>query len=200
MTDLVLATKNSHKVHEIAAILPPGCRLRTLADFPPMEDIPETGRSFAENAAIKAKAVSAKLGGWALADDSGLCVEALSGMPGVLSARYAGVHGDDVSNNSKLMHELRVLPALAPYRARFVCSLCLAREGEVRETFEGCLEGEIILSPRGVYGFGYDPLFVPKGYNRTLAEMRAEEKNSLSHRARALRQFAVVWQKICRGE
>lgn len=197
MTDLVLATKNSHKVHEIAAILPPGCRLRTLADFPPMEDIPETGRSFTENAAIKAKFVSAKLGGWALADDSGLCVEALSGMPGVLSARYSGMHGDDVGNNCKLMHELSVLPALAPYKARFVCSLCLAKDGVVQGSFEGCLDGEIILSPRGVYGFGYDPIFVPEGHSRTLAEMSAGEKNSLSHRARALEQFATAWQKIC---
>ena len=199
MTDLILATNNSHKIHEIAAILPPGCRLRTLADFPPMEEICETGRTFAENAAIKAKAVSAKLGGWALADDSGLCVEARSGMPGVLSARYAGVHGDDVGNNRKLMQELGALPALAPYKARFVCSLCLAKNGEVQGTFEGCLNGKIILTPRGVYGFGYDPLFVPEGHTCTLAEMPTEQKNSLSHRARVLEQFATAWRKICRG-
>ncbi len=200
MIDLILATKNPHKVHEIAAILPAGCRLRTLADFPEMEDIAETGRTFAENAAIKARTISSKSEGLVLADDSGLCVDALSGMPGILSARYAGVHGDDVANNRKLMAELSVLPALAPYRARFICALCLAKGGVVRGEYEGRLEGEIVLNPRGVHGFGYDPIFVPTGHTRTLAEMRTEEKNALSHRARALQQFAEDWKRICRGK
>ena len=194
MKELIIATQNSHKAAEIAAILPQTCAIRTLADFPELPTPEETGRSFAENAAQKALSLSAHVEGWVLADDSGLCVDALGGSPGILSARYAGDHGNDAANNRKLLTELAALPALAPYHARFVCALCLAKAGQVQAEFLGVLEGRITLHPRGAHGFGYDPLFIPTGYaDTTLAELPAALKNTISHRARALSQLAKWW-------
>lgn len=192
MKDIIIATKNAHKAAEIAAILPADCTIRTLADFPGIEPPEETGRTFAANAAQKALALSERVDGWVLADDSGLCVDALSGSPGILSARYSGVHGDDAANNRKLLAELAALPGLAPYSARFACAMCLAKGGSVQAEFYGELEGCITLQPRGEHGFGYDPLFIPQGYmTTTLAELPAEVKNCISHRARALEQLAL---------
>lgn len=200
MKELIIATQNAHKAAEIAAILPPDCSIRTLADFPDISAPEETGRSFAENAAQKALALSELVEGWVLADDSGLCVDALGGSPGILSARYAGTHGDDAANNRKLLAELRALPGLAPYSARFVCAMCLAKAGSVQAEFLGELEGEITLTPRGLHGFGYDPLFIPRGYaTTTLAELPANAKNTISHRARALEQLASWWQAQAGG-
>lgn len=194
MKELIIATQNAHKAAEIAAILPPGCSIRTLADFPELSAPEETGRSFAENAAQKALALSERVEGWVLADDSGLCVDALGGSPGILSARYAGQHGDDAANNRKLLAELAALPGLAPYSARFVCAMCLAKGGRVQAEFLGELAGHITLHPRGTNGFGYDPLFIPAGYaGSTLAELPAEVKNGISHRARALEQLGLWW-------
>ncbi len=187
-TPLILATRNAHKASEIAAMLPPGYELRTLADYPELPDVEETGHSFAENAALKATAISAALPGLVLADDSGLCVDALSGAPGVLSARFAGEHGDDAANNRKLLRELAAMPGLAPYSARFACAMCLARGGQVIGEFLGTVEGQITLTPSGNEGFGYDPLFVPEGWQQTFADMPAAAKNAISHRARALAQ------------
>lgn len=196
MKELIIATQNAHKAAEIAAILPPDCTIRTLADFPEMTAPEETGRTFAANAAQKALALSEQVQGWVLADDSGLCVDALGGSPGILSARYAGSHGDDAANNRKLLSELRALPGLAPYSARFVCAMCLAKEGKIQAEFIGELEGQITLQPRGAHGFGYDPLFIPEGYrSTTLAELPAEVKNRISHRARALEQLATLWRQ-----
>lgn len=196
MKDLIIATQNSHKAAEIAAILPPDCSIRTLADFPLLTAPEETGRSFAENAAQKALALSERVEGWVLADDSGLCVDALGGSPGILSARYAGQHGDDAANNRKLLAELTALPGLAPYSARFVCAMCLAKGGCVQAEFLGELKGHITLQPRGSHGFGYDPLFIPSGYaNTTLAELPAEEKNRISHRAKAL-ELLAQWVRL----
>lgn len=194
--ELILATRNAHKAHEIAAMLP-ACRIRTLTDFPDIPEVQETGHNFAENAALKARQISTCAGGVVLADDSGLCVEALSGMPGILSARYAGEHGNDDANNRKLLAELRVLPALAPFRAHFACAMCLARSGQVLANFTGCLPGCVILSPRGSNGFGYDPLFVPDGFSQTLAELSADQKNTISHRARALEQVIAFLNAVC---
>lgn len=195
MKDLTIATGNAHKAAEIAAILPPDCTIRTLADFPDVPPAEENGRTFAANAAQKALALSEHVQGWVLADDSGLCVDALGGSPGILSARYAGEHGDDAANNRKLLGELQAMQGQAPFRARFVCALCLAKEGRVVAELEGTLEGAITLRPRGAHGFGYDPLFVPCGYgDTTLAELPAEVKNRISHRARALEQLARWWQ------
>lgn len=194
MKDLIIATQNAHKAAEIAAILPADCTIRTLADFPELSAPEETGRTFAENAAQKALALSAHVEGWVLADDSGLCVDALGGSPGILSARYAGEHGNDAANNRKLLAELAALPGMAPYHARFVCAMCLARGGEVVAEFLGELPGCITLHPRGAHGFGYDPLFIPSGYkDTTLAELSADAKNAISHRARALAQLAQWW-------
>lgn len=197
MNDLIIATQNAHKAAEIAAILPAGCRLRTLADFPDHRPAEESGRTFAANAALKATALSAEAPGcWVLADDSGLCVDALSSSPGILSARFAGEHGNDAANVAKLIRELSVLRCLEPFTARFVCALCLAKDGRVVAEFEGVLEGCITLYPRGTHGFGYDPVFEPVGYaGATLAELAPDLKNSISHRARALSQLAAWWSK-----
>ncbi len=186
---LILATRNAHKAQEIAAILPPHFEVKTLADFPNAPEIEETGRTFAANAAQKAEGISAVLPGLVLADDSGLCVDALNGSPGVISARYAGTHGDDAANNRKLLAELRAMPAAAPYTARFVCAMCLACGGAQVAAFEGKVEGTITLSPRGTTGFGYDPLFVPAGHQSTFAEIPSAAKNAISHRSLALAQL-----------
>lgn len=200
MKEIIIATKNAHKAAEIAAILPSDCVIRTLDDYPNIAPAEETGRTFAANAAQKALALSECVEGWVLADDSGLCVDALGGSPGILSARYAGDHGNDAANNRKLLGELWALQGLAPFRARFVCALCLAKGGKVCAEFEGVLEGRITLEPRGTHGFGYDPLFVPEGYAATtLAELPSEIKNSISHRARALQQLAQ-WVRLQAGQ
>ena len=190
VTRLVIASRNPHKIHEIARILPPGYEVASLAEYPSAPEVEESGRTFADNARLKALGISAVVPGLVLSDDSGLCVDTLSGYPGVLSARYAGEHGDDAANNRKLLAELRALPGQAPYRARFVCALCLAEGGRELACFEGKVEGEITLAPRGERGFGYDPLFVPDGFSCTFAELTEEEKNRVSHRADALRQLA----------
>lgn len=189
-TILTIATGNKHKAQEIAAILPPHFEVRTLADYPQVPEVEETGTTFAENAALKACGVSAALPGLVLADDSGLCVDALGGAPGVISARYAGQHGNDAANNAKLLADLAALPAdTAPHTARFMCAMCLAEGGHVLAEFVGKVEGCITPTPAGCGGFGYDPLFVPQGYPCTMAELPAEEKNRISHRADALQQF-----------
>lgn len=184
---LVIATRNAHKAKEIAAILPEWCEVHTLAEYPDAPDAEETGRTFAENARQKAECLSAYLpDALVIADDSGLCVDALNGYPGVISARYAGQHGDDMGNNNKLLRELSVMRGDKPHTARFVCVISLARGGKELSSFPGVVEGRITLHPRGTNGFGYDPLFVPEGYNVTTAEMRPQDKDAISHRSRAL--------------
>ncbi|MDO4752018.1 MAG: RdgB/HAM1 family non-canonical purine NTP pyrophosphatase [Akkermansia sp.] len=189
-TILTIATNNKHKAQEIAAMLPPGFVVRTLADYPQIPEIEENGSTFAANARLKACGVSAVVPGLVLADDSGLCVDALQGAPGVFSARYAGEHGNDAANNAKLLADL-ASPALQcspPFTARFMCAMCLAENGCVRADFIGKVEGHITLTPAGCGGFGYDPLFVPAGYACTMAELPPAEKNRISHRADALGQ------------
>lgn len=186
---LIVATRNAHKAQEIAALLPPLYEVLTLADFPQAPEIEENGASFAENARLKSCGISALLPGPVLADDSGLCVDALGGAPGVHSARFAGVHGDDAANNRKLLAELSARPGDAPFRARFVCAMSLAEGGRELAAFDGRVEGHITLTPSGKGGFGYDPLFVPEGHGETFADMPVEAKNRISHRSRALRQL-----------
>ena len=187
---LLIATRNAHKAREFARILPPQFELRTLADFPGAPDPEETGTTFEANAAIKAESISAVFPGLVVSDDSGICVDALGGMPGVYSARYAGTHGDDEGNNRKMLAELGALPESAmPFTARYVCAISVARGGRELACFVGTVEGQITLNPSGTGGFGYDPLFVPAGYDCTMAEITAEEKNSISHRGEALRKF-----------
>ncbi len=188
-TILTIATRNAHKAQEIAAILPTHFTVRTLADYPNLPDIEETGTTFTENAALKACGISAALPGLVLADDSGLCVDALGGAPGVFSARYAGEHGNDAANNAKLLADLAPLRHSTAPTARFMCAMCLAEGGQVKAEFIGKVEGCITDTPAGEHGFGYDPLFMPAGYTCTMAELPAEEKNRISHRADALQQF-----------
>ena len=188
---LTLASRNRHKAEEIAAILPPHFIVKTLADYPELPEIEETGTTFAANAALKACGISALIPGWVLADDSGLCVDALNGAPGVYSARYAGEHGNDAANNAKLLSDLAALPADTPRTARFMCAMCLAEQGQIKTEVCGKVEGCIANAPSGANGFGYDPLFIPVGYSCTMAELSAEVKNTISHRADALRLLAA---------
>ena len=193
---LLIATRNVHKAREFARILPPQFELKTLADFPGAPDPEETGVTFAENAAIKAESISAVFPGIVVSDDSGICVDALGGMPGVYSARYAGTHGDDEGNNRKMLAELAARPESdKPFTARYVCAISVAKEGKELASFIGTVEGQITLAPRGTGGFGYDPLFIPDGYDCTMAEISAEEKNAISHRGEALRQFEAWLQQ-----
>lgn len=187
---LLLATRNAHKTKEIARILAGRFIVEDLNTHPAAPEVEETGATFDANAALKACAGSLFFGGWALADDSGLEVDALDGAPGVRSARYAGDTANDAANNELLLKNL--YPFQEKERsARFRCVLALARDGQLIATFSGSVEGEIIDARKGSAGFGYDPLFVPQGYDKTFGELPPEVKNQISHRARALQQFSA---------
>ena len=186
---IVVATGNAHKLVEIEAILGaamPGVRFVSIKQLGDFEDPEETGTTFAENALIKARAAVAETGFAAVADDSGLVVDALNGEPGVYSARYAGVHGDDAANNAKLLRNLADVPA--PERtARFMSVVALVRPDGTELTGTGACEGTIGFEGRGSNGFGYDPLFLPEDTpGKTMAELTPEEKNAISHRYHAL--------------
>ncbi len=185
---LVIATANPGKLVELDRILASSglaVSLATLADFPGAPDVAETGATFAENALLKAHAIAAFTGLPAVADDSGLCVDALNGMPGVLSARWAGRHGDDPANLSLLLAQLTDVPD-DRRGAHFMCAAVLARPAGAEHVSEGIVHGRLIREPRGSNGFGYDPIFVPDGDHRTTAEMSPAEKDAISHRSRAL--------------
>ena len=187
MPNLLVATKNAHKTMEIAAILGRDWEVVDLTRYPEAPSPEETGATFAENAVIKAVAGSLLFDGLVLADDSGLEVDALGGAPGVYSARYAGVGATDAENRAKLLRELsRHRREGARCGARFRCVMAMAEKGQTLGTFEGAVEGGVIGEERGGGGFGYDALFVPEGFALTFAELPAEVKNGLSHRARAL--------------
>jgi XTP/dITP diphosphohydrolase len=191
---VVIATRNQGKMKEFAELFgQKGIRVRSLDDYTDLPPIVEDGATFAENARIKAQIISAHLHVPVFADDSGLCVEALSGEPGVYSARYAGDHATDVQNNEKLLRELEKRSShdgmlLSP--ATFVCALALIDTAthETIETEANC-KGYIINEPRGTGGFGYDPLFYIPAIGKTMAELNTDEKNNISHRAMAIRQF-----------
>jgi XTP/dITP diphosphohydrolase len=186
---LLLGTRNAGKVHEIETILADvPLRVRSLNDFANIGVAPETAPTYAENAISKAQFYARATGLNALADDSGLEVAALGGAPGVLSARYAGEGASDADRRALLLSELARTTS-GNRGARFVCAVAIATpEGEVVNTAEGVCEGTIIFTERGANGFGYDPLFVPDGFDRTFAELSDSIKNEISHRARALRQ------------
>ena len=160
-----------------------GYDVKDLKSYPELPEVEETGATFLENATLKAVQMSQQIQELVLSDDSGLEVDALDGAPGVYSARYAGVHGADAVNNTKLLAELE---GEGNRRARFRCVMVLARSGEMLAHFDGSVEGNIIEALQGEGGFGYDPLFVPLGYHQTFAELGEEVKNGLSHRARAM--------------
>ena len=182
---LLVSTRNAHKVEEIREILGPQFIISDLSVLTGFPEVEETGATFHENAAIKALAASARFGGWVIADDSGLEVDALNGAPGVRSARFSGDSATDASNRSLLLEKL--LPFRGKARAaRFRCVIALARQGKVVASFSGSVEGMIIPHEKGTGGFGYDSLFVPEGHCETFAELGADIKNTLSHRARAL--------------
>jgi XTP/dITP diphosphohydrolase len=188
--ELLFATRNAHKTKEIQKILGPQFQVNDLAEHPEIPHIAETGRTFEENAILKAVAVSKRVPGLVVADDSGLEVDALGGAPGIYSARYAGPAASDKEKIEKLLEELVRVGAPKDARsARFRCILALARKGEVLGLFEGVVEGQIADRPRGLHGFGYDPIFVPNGFQRTFGELEPAEKNQLSHRARALEKL-----------
>ena len=192
---VVLATRNAAKLRELARILGAAdsggaqIRLAGLDEFPGAPDVPETGATFEENALLKARAIASYTGLPAVADDSGLCVDALSGMPGVLSARWAGAHGDDQANLELVLAQLADVPD-ARLAARFVCAAALVVPGSREWVVTGRVEGRLIRSPRGSGGFGYDPIFLPDGFGQTTAEMTAEAKDAISHRGRAFRALA----------
>jgi XTP/dITP diphosphohydrolase len=199
VSKLVLATRNVHTVAELRRILVEagldGIELVGVEAFPGVEDVVETGVTFGENAALKARAVAAATGVAAIADDSGLCVDVLGGAPGVFSARWSGGHGDDLSNLRLLLDQLADVPD-AHRGAHFACAAVLALPNGVVRLAEGRLDGTLLREPRGTNGFGYDPIFVPAGESRTTAEMTAAEKDAVSHRGRAFRAVVPAVQEL----
>jgi XTP/dITP diphosphohydrolase len=192
MKRLLLATRNGHKTREIQEILGPEFELRDLTAHPEISGIVESGKSFEENAKLKAIAVSKELPGLVIGDDSGLEAEALGGAPGIYSARYSGKNATDKQNVEKLLSELARTGAKARQRhARFRCVIALAHAGKLLDTFNSAIEGRIVDRARGSHGFGYDPIFVPNGFEQTFAELPAEVKNRISHRAKAIRALAA---------
>ncbi len=188
MMELLIATKNKGKISEICEKLSRlQIKLKNLSDFPNLEEPAETGESFSENAILKAKSYALQTGLWSLADDSGLEVESLGGKPGIFSARYAGEKASDEENIRKLLHELE---GVENRKARFVCVMALCNEkGKIKFLAEGVCSGIITSEPRGNNGFGYDPIFIPDGFESTFGELSVEIKQQISHRAEALKKI-----------
>ena len=188
--ELLFATRNAHKTEEVQTILGPQFKVNDLAAHPEIPHIAEIGRTFEENAILKAAGVSKQMPGFVIADDSGLEVDALRGAPGIYSARYAGENAIDREKIDKLLEELTRVGAIqGARRARFRCVLALGCGGEILGTFEGTVEGQISERPHGSRGFGYDPIFIPDGFDQTFGELAPAKKNQLSHRARALEKL-----------
>jgi XTP/dITP diphosphohydrolase len=179
--ELLFATNNSHKLYEISALMPKTIQLLGLAEVGIIEDIPETGDTLVENALLKAEYAHAKTGLWCFADDTGLEVEALGGAPGVHSARYAGEAKNSTDNVNLLLENLH---GISNRKACFKTVIAFIYNNH-RYLFEGVVEGKIIDTPIGSAGFGYDPIFVPQGFDQTFAQMPLELKNTISHRAKA---------------
>jgi len=203
---LIIATRNVHKTCEIQRILGPDFAIGDLSEHPEIPEVVENGKTFEENATLKAIATSRRLPGFVIADDSGLEVDALDGAPGIYSARYAGENASDTQNIDKLLgelsrrqvwrnhaschHETGQVADLPHFpSAHFRCVLALARSGQILGAFEGVVAGIIVDLPRGRSGFGYDPIFLPKGFDQTFGELAPAEKDRLTHRARALEKL-----------
>lgn len=198
MREIVLATGNPHKFRELRGLLRvPGIRWRSLADFPGLRAVRETGRTFEANAAKKALAMARATGLWAIADDSGIEVKALGWAPGVRSARFAGRHGNDAANNKKLLRLLRAVPALRR-TARYRCVLALASPTRVHALTRGVWRGRIAATPAGQGGFGYDPIFWLPARGKTVAQLPASLKQRLSHRALAAKRMQRVLSNLTR--
>ena len=188
---IIIATHNKHKLQEMSRILSPmGYEVVTDLDLGiELSDVEENGETFLDNARIKAQAGCKESGLPCIADDSGLCVDALNGAPGVYSARYSGVHGDDDGNNKKLLSELQGVPT-EKRTAHFACAICVSFPDGSEVTATGKCEGYIGYEKKGTNGFGYDPLFMVG--DRSLAEMTAEEKDAISHRGNALKELQKI--------
>ena len=195
---IVLSSRNKKKSLEVADLLrPAGFVVVPVTEFPNVDEVEEDGDTFAANAAKKATQVARQLGQWVIGEDSGLCVDALKGAPGIYSARYSGADATDDSNNSRLMEELKDIP---PQKrgAGYVCSVALSNpNGEVRIAVEGTCRGRILQEPYGGGGFGYDPFFLIPEYHQTFGQLSLLVKQKLSHRARAFAKFIPLLQSIC---
>lgn len=197
---LLIATRNKGKTREFKAMFSQlGYDIKNLNDFPELPEVAETGMTFEENARLKAETISELTGEMVLADDSGLMVDVLGGLPGIWSARFAGEHATDAANNAKLLHEL-ASTAVSPEKrkAKFHTTLVVAAPGKSSLVVEGEWPGSIATIPRGEDGFGYDPLFVDEETGRTAAQMTLEQKNKVSHRARALQNLLKEWPEWLR--
>lgn len=191
---VVLATRNEHKVAEvqrIISLLTDEIEVVDLNDFPETPAVVEDGATFAANALKKARVISAHTGLPALADDSGLCVDALNGMPGIFSARWAGAHGEDRANLELLLNQISDVP-MERRSGHFMAALALVLPGGEERVVEGIVEGDIVMAARGAAGFGYDPIFQPHGYVHTMAELTPEQKDAISHRGQALRAMVPL--------
>ncbi|ADV93629.1 dITP/XTP pyrophosphatase [Bacillus subtilis] len=192
MKEAIIATHNPGKVKEFKEILEPrGYDVKSLAEIGFTEEIEETGHTFEENAILKAEAVAKAVNKMVIADDSGLSIDNLGGRPGVYSARYAGEQKDDQANIEKVLSELKGIEK-EQRTARFRCALAVSIPGEETKTVEGHVEGYIAEEPRGEYGFGYDPIFIVKDKDKTMAELTSDEKNKISHRADALKKLSKL--------
>ncbi|MEZ7851642.1 MAG: RdgB/HAM1 family non-canonical purine NTP pyrophosphatase [Candidatus Nanopelagicales bacterium] len=191
---VVIASRNDHKIEEMRRILEQGgldIELVGTGEFPDLPDVEETCATFAANALLKARAVSEFTGLPAVGDDSGLCVDALNGMPGILSARWSGTHGNDQANLELLLAQISQVP-IDRRGASFVCAAAYVHPDGTEFVVEGQMSGALIDTPRGENGFGYDPVFVPHGHQVTSAEMTSELKDSISHRGKALASLAIA--------
>lgn len=196
MKKIVMATRNSGKIKELELLLAGNdVQILSLSDFPEIGQIVETGQTFRDNASLKANTVAKATDLIAIADDSGLEVDALQGAPGVYSARYAGEEGHDAANNAKLLKELAFVPA-DKRTARFRSVIAIAKPSGECYFAEGTCEGSIGFELRGTQGFGYDPLFIVQGEGRTLAEFSLEEKNKISHRGKAFRKAKSILLQV----
>jgi XTP/dITP diphosphohydrolase len=195
--ELVIASTNVHKVREFRSLLKPLNRfdLLSLSDFPNYVPPEETGKTFEENASLKAEHAAKVLQRWVLADDSGLVVPALNGAPGVLSARYAGNDATDLENRKKLLDEIQHLLE-EDRQAFFECCLALASPQGLKKCVKGTCEGILLNKDRGGGGFGYDPIFIKHGYSKTFAELGESVKNRISHRRKALDKIIQVLENV----
>jgi XTP/dITP diphosphohydrolase len=200
VTRLVLGSRNKKKLKEMLDLLGDlGLDLADLSAYPDAPEVEETAETFVGNAALKATQLAPALGAWVIGEDSGLCVPALGGAPGVYSARYAGTHGDDAANNAKLLREMAAL-AGDDRKAYYVSTAVLAGPtGEVVASVEGRCHGVIVDAPRGSGGFGYDPLFFVPEHGKTFGELPPEVKQAMSHRAEAFKQLRPVLERVVVG-
>lgn len=189
---LVLATRNPHKIEEVRRILVQAGQAIEVVEIPAdAPEVAETESTFAGNALLKARSIAQITGLPTIADDSGLCVDALNGMPGVLSARWAGRHADDEANLALVLAQMLDVPE---HRrgAQFICAAAWVVPGSHEHVVEGAVEGSLLREARGSHGFGYDPIFCPDGFTVSVAEMQPDEKDAISHRGRAFRTLAAM--------